>query len=856
MGFRDSFKCEYDSLPINLLQSHDQATLLDRIDELRHLGLQHRISLPQLVLCGDRNSGKTSVFAAITGVQLPVGYGVPTRFAVEVVLRRSSEVTAQVKIRPGPNASPDHRQKLATFNRPYNWLPNILQIFSEASSIMGLTDDGTYSQDVLQLEISGSTLPNLTVVDLPGLLHAPEQIPTSNEAAMVSQITETYMKNPRSVILVVVSAKHRLSHQTTLRMTKVCASRTMGIITKLDVLDQDSPNVDKYFARAQRQDTPLQLGWHLLRNLDTTVPEAAQLLGRDDMENLFFTTNSPFKALSSNSVGIESLRNRLGKILLSEVELQLSILTSDIHAELDNYRTSLEKLGPTTSSKADRRLYLTKIGEKFQSLAQAAVNGEYHDPYFRYHPDNSIRRLRSTIRNWAEEFSTDMKNRGHGYQIYDGTQQAPQEVPRSPLSPDEPQPVTRTEFIVGLAELLRQSKGRELSGLSNTQIVGELFLRYSLKWKSMAKAHVFQFWKRVKQFLDDLLHHVADNGVGEAILLKIVDQELEKKLQKLNEKVDELISPYKRVIPSIIDPELDARIRQIRMKSSQLQDNADPTTIDESLCSELLDCMQAYYATALNNFVSNVASLGVENCLVDGLENLASPSRLSQLSDDELESIASESADVKLARDTLSNKVAVLEVVAATCTRCELVALGSAANNHRTSSASEISTSSSTYDSTVSSPTSMSSVSDGEKSPTSPEPPKSPVKVPRHSTSGILRAFPLPDRMSGSHHRTNLSASRIRTAPTPPPVSLTLPFRAPSRSLSLSGDRTNKDPTRPTKLTRKRTPYLRRSPSLIEDRPSPWGSSISRDGRPIKDEWPSIRPMSPPPRPPPAPHLF
>jgi hypothetical protein len=47
------------------LQSTDERGLLDVVDKLRRAGLNGTIELPQLVVCGDQSSGKSSVLEAV-----------------------------------------------------------------------------------------------------------------------------------------------------------------------------------------------------------------------------------------------------------------------------------------------------------------------------------------------------------------------------------------------------------------------------------------------------------------------------------------------------------------------------------------------------------------------------------------------------------------------------------------------------------------------------------------------------------------------------------------------------------------------------------------------------------------------
>lgn len=59
------------------------------------------------MVVGDQSSGKSSLLEGLTGLAFPVASGLCTRFATQIVLRRSFEEQppAQVSIIPGPNAN-------------------------------------------------------------------------------------------------------------------------------------------------------------------------------------------------------------------------------------------------------------------------------------------------------------------------------------------------------------------------------------------------------------------------------------------------------------------------------------------------------------------------------------------------------------------------------------------------------------------------------------------------------------------------------------------------------------------------------------------------------------------------------
>jgi hypothetical protein len=69
---------------LKALQSADQRKVMDIVDKLRRTGLSGIVELPQLVVCGDQSSGKSSVLEAITEIPFPRKENLCTRFATEV----------------------------------------------------------------------------------------------------------------------------------------------------------------------------------------------------------------------------------------------------------------------------------------------------------------------------------------------------------------------------------------------------------------------------------------------------------------------------------------------------------------------------------------------------------------------------------------------------------------------------------------------------------------------------------------------------------------------------------------------------------------------------------------------------
>jgi GTPase SAR1 family protein len=70
----------------------------------------------QLVVIGDQSSGKSSLLQSLTGVPFPISSGLCTRFATQVVVRRSKDPLTRVTILSAPDTSDERKAALKEFN--------------------------------------------------------------------------------------------------------------------------------------------------------------------------------------------------------------------------------------------------------------------------------------------------------------------------------------------------------------------------------------------------------------------------------------------------------------------------------------------------------------------------------------------------------------------------------------------------------------------------------------------------------------------------------------------------------------------------------------------------------------------
>lgn len=122
--------------------------------------------MPQIAVCGDQSSGKSSCLEAISGIPFQRKDTLCTRFATELVLRKSLTESVVVNIVPSQQRSKKESQELANFQYTLESFEELPALIESAKVILGLDKPGSgFSSDILRIEISGPTRPHLSVVE-------------------------------------------------------------------------------------------------------------------------------------------------------------------------------------------------------------------------------------------------------------------------------------------------------------------------------------------------------------------------------------------------------------------------------------------------------------------------------------------------------------------------------------------------------------------------------------------------------------------------------------------------------------------------------------------------------------------
>ncbi|KAL8826245.1 MAG: hypothetical protein Q9191_003922, partial [Dirinaria sp. TL-2023a] len=300
-----------------------------------------------IIVCGDQSSEKSSVLKAISDVSFPVKSNLSTRFPTKLVLRKTSQTSVSVSIVSHQARTEFERLALSSFHEQLENFEELSDLIEKAKATMRISvHDKAFSKDFLRVEVSSSDRPHLTIVDLPELIHSETKQQSAFDVELVQDVVQFYMKEPRSIILTMISTKNDYANQIVLKLARAAdkkSNRTLSVITKSDTLLADS----------------------------------------------------------------ESEAIRLSKILLEQIAAELPSLIDEIEVKSSACRSRLDKLGDPRATLAEQQLYLFHLSQAFQSLVKAAVDGTYNDPFFddpKSGPGYQ-KRIRAVVQNLNLEFA-------------------------------------------------------------------------------------------------------------------------------------------------------------------------------------------------------------------------------------------------------------------------------------------------------------------------------------------------------------------------------------------------------------------------------------------------------------------
>lgn len=319
------------------------------------------VDLPQITVVGSQSSGKSSVLENIVGRDfLPRGTGIVTRrpLILQLINRRATPTSSSSADLLNINTTNDKGEQ--SENNADEWgeflhLPNkkFFNFEEIREEIVRETDAKTgknlgISPAPINLRIYSPHVLTLTLVDLPGLTKVPVGDQPKDIEKQIRDMIMKFISKPNAIILSVNASNTDLANSDGLKLAREVdpeGSRTIGVLTKVDLMDQGTDVIDILAGRV----IPLRFGYVPVINRGQKDIEGKKTI-RDALqdEKAFFENHPSYKA-KAHYCGTPYLAKKLNGILLHHIKGTLPDIKMRIEHSLKKYQDELSLLGPEMS---------------------------------------------------------------------------------------------------------------------------------------------------------------------------------------------------------------------------------------------------------------------------------------------------------------------------------------------------------------------------------------------------------------------------------------------------------------------------------------------------------------------------
>eukprot|EP00659_Diplonema_papillatum_P011981 gene11981-18498_t len=334
---------------INLLQ-----------DVFSKVKMVNELDLPQIAVVGVQSSGKSSVLENIVGKDfLPRGTGIVTRRPLVLqMVHMSPEEKAQ---REEKGEATEVASFLHEPGKEYTDFQEVKrQIEKETERLCGARKG--ISSEPIRLRVLSHRVLDLTLVDLPGLTQIAVEGQPANIGKEIKAMILEWIEPKNTIILAVSAANVDIANSDALKLAKQvdpAGERTVGVLTKLDLMDQGTDCVDVLSGSV----VALKKGFIGLvnrsqRDIDSQKDINAALKAEQD----FFRTHPSYSKIS-HKLGTAYLTKMLSHHLLLHIKECLPQLKINITSLLEQTRSLLSEFGDDDTDRGKKSALLNLIGK-------------------------------------------------------------------------------------------------------------------------------------------------------------------------------------------------------------------------------------------------------------------------------------------------------------------------------------------------------------------------------------------------------------------------------------------------------------------------------------------------------------
>ncbi|XP_067662748.1 dynamin-1-like isoform X2 [Haliotis asinina] len=296
-------------------------------DAFALLGVPISLDLPQIAVVGSQSAGKSSVLENFVGRDfLPRGSGIVTRRPLVLQLINNRAEYAEFLHQKG--------RKYTDFNDVRK------EIEEETDKVTGKNKG--ISNIPINLRVYSPNVLNLTLIDLPGMTKVPVGDQPADIEMQIRSMLFEFIAKDSCLILAVSPANSDLANSDALKIAKEVdpqGTRTIGVITKLDLMDEGTDARDILENRL----LPLRRGY-----IGVVNRSQRDIEGRKDIraalaaERKFFLSHASYRHMADR-MGTPFLQKVLNQQLTNHIRDTLPALRNRLQTQMLSMEKEVEE---------------------------------------------------------------------------------------------------------------------------------------------------------------------------------------------------------------------------------------------------------------------------------------------------------------------------------------------------------------------------------------------------------------------------------------------------------------------------------------------------------------------------------
>ncbi|XP_075899711.1 dynamin-1a isoform X11 [Nelusetta ayraudi] len=306
----------------------DLIPLVNRMqDAFSAIGQNANLDLPQIAVVGGQSAGKSSVLENFVGRDfLPRGSGIVTRRPLVLQLM---------------NCPTEHAEFLHCKGKKFTDFDEVRQeIEAETDRITGANKG--ISPVPINLRVYSPNVLNLTLVDLPGMTKVPVGDQPADIEAQIREMLMQFVTKENCLMLAVSPANSDLANSDALKIAKEVdppGSRTIGVITKLDLMDDGTDAKDIL----ENKLLPLRRGYiGVVNRSQKDIDGKKDINAAMAAERKFFLSHPSYRHLADR-MGTPYLQKVLNQQLTNHIRDTLPGLRAKLQSQLLSIEKEVEE---------------------------------------------------------------------------------------------------------------------------------------------------------------------------------------------------------------------------------------------------------------------------------------------------------------------------------------------------------------------------------------------------------------------------------------------------------------------------------------------------------------------------------